>query len=178
MQINYTARKVNLHDNFKELVEKKLSKFKNIFSDNARAYVTVKLEKNRQTVEITIKDDAIILRAEYTCREMNEALDEAIDNLSRQIRKNKSRLSKKLRSKGLSEFMVSEPKAEEMDEDEFNIIRTKQFMLKPITVDEAILQMNMLNHSFFVFKNCDREDMINIVYKRKSGNYGLLEPEV
>lgn len=178
MQINYTARKVNLHDNFKNLVEKKLSKFKNIFSDNARAFVTVKLEKNRQTVEITIKDDAIILRAEDTCREMNEALDEAINNLSRQIRKNKSRLDKKLRSKGLSEFMVSEPMETDIDEEEFNVIRTKQFMLKPVTVDEAILQMNMLNHNFFVFKNCDNDDMINIVYKRKNGNYGLLEPEV
>ncbi len=176
MRIDYTAKKVNLHENFKELAEKKINRLSRMFSDDASARVTVKVEKNRQTVEITIKDNSMIFRSEQTCKEMNEALDEVIYSLSRQIRKNKTRLNKKLRSQALGEF-IAEKFDEQVAEESYDIVKTKQFFVKPLTVEEAILQMNMLAHNFFVFVNSEADDKLNVVYKRNDGKYGLLEPE-
>lgn len=177
MKIEYTARKVNLRDNFKEKVEKKLKKFSKMFSDDATAKVTVTVEKNRQTVEITIKDKSMFYRSESVCREMNEALDKAVSNLARQIRKNKTRLEKKLHSKALSDFVVSNDIEEYEDEEtEYSIVRTKEFSVSNMTQEEAILQMNMLDHSFFVFNNAITGRM-NVVYLRKDGGYGILEPK-
>ena len=161
MKITYTARKVNLRDNFKERVEKKLAKFKKIFSDDAEVNVVVTLEKNRQTVEITIRDNKMIYRAESTMPEMNDALDRVADILSR----------------SLDDFAAEAPEQETETEDEYQVVRKKQVFLKPITVDEAILEMNMVSHDFFMFINADTDEM-NVVYKRADGNYGLLEPAV
>lgn len=172
MKITYTARKVTLRDNFKERVEKKLAKFDKLFSDNASANVVVTLEKNRQTVEITIRDTNMVYRAESTMPEMNDALEKVIDMLMRQIRKNKTRLEKRIKSGKLEDLFVESETVE--PEDEYNIIRKKQVIVKPITVEEAILEMNMVNHNFFMFINADT-NAVNVVYKRADGNYGLLE---
>ena len=178
MKITYTARKVNLRDNFKERVEKKLAKFKKIFSDDAEVNVVVTLEKNRQTVEITIRDNKMIYRAESTMPEMNDALDRVADILSRQIRKNKTRLEKRIKTGGsLDDFAAEAPEQETETEDEYQVVRKKQVLMKPISVDEAILEMNMVSHDFFMFINADTDEM-NVVYKRADGNYGLLEPAV
>jgi putative sigma-54 modulation protein len=176
MDINYTARKVNLRDNFKEKAEKKLSKFSKMFNDGAKVFITVTVEKNYQTVEITIKDTSMIFRSESTCKEMNEALDKSIENLGRQIRKYKSRLDKKLHSEALSDFVLSETKEEEL-ESEFELVRTKRFPIGIFGVEEAILQMNLLGHNFFMFRNAET-DKISVVYVRKDKTYGLLESEV
>ncbi len=173
MKITYTARKVNLRDNFKERVEKKLKKFEKIFSEDATVNVVVTLNKNNQTVEITIKDNSMIYRAEKTQIEMNDALDKCIDVLGRQLRKNKAKLEKKLKSGSIDNLF--EVPLEEVEEDEFKILRTKQIPIKPITVDEAILQMNMVSHKFYMFTNVDTNE-INVVYRRDDGAYGLLEP--
>lgn len=172
MKITYTARKVTLRDNFKERVEKKLAKFDKLFSDDATANVVVTLEKNRQTVEITIRDTNMVYRAESTMPEMNDALEKVIDILMRQIRKNKTRLEKRIKSGKLEDLFVEAENIE--PEDEYNIIRKKQVVVKPITVEEAILEMNMVNHNFFMFINADTNE-VNVVYKRADGNYGLLE---
>lgn len=173
MKINYTARKVNLRDNFKERVEKKLSKFEKIFSDDAVVSVVVTMNKNNQTVEITIKDNSMVYRAEKTQLEMNDAVDKCIDVLGRQLRKNKAKLSKKLRAGSIDDLF--EPEQAETEEEEFKILRQKQIPLKPITVDEAILQMNMVSHKFYMFTNVETNE-INVVYRRDDGAYGLLEP--
>lgn len=173
MKITYTARKVNLKDNFKELCEKKLSKFNKIFSDDAEVSVVVTLYKNRQTVEVTVNDNGMVFRAEDVEDEMNDALDKVVDILGRQIRKNKTRLSKKMKT-GVDLLSIL-PDDQEDDDEEFKI-RYKSIPIKPISVEEAILQMNMLNHDFFVFINADTEET-NVVYKRKGDTYGLLEPE-
>ena len=175
MKITYTARKVNLRDNFKERVEKKLAKFKKIFSDEALAHVVVTLEKNRQTVEITIRDNKMIYRAESTMSEMNDALDRVVDILMRQIRKNKTRLEKRVKAGGI-EAITAElpPQIAEEPEEEYEVVRKKQILVKPISVDEAILEMNMINHDFFMFINAETDE-VNVVYKREGGNYGLLE---
>ena len=176
MKITYTARKVNLRDNFKERCEKKLAKFNKIFSEDAIANVVVTLEKNRQTVEITIRDNKMVYRAESTQPEMNDALDRVIDILMRQIRKNKTRLEKRIKSGGSLDLLTSElPQGTEEPEEDYQVVRKKQVLIKPISVDEAILEMNMINHDFFMFINAETDE-VNVVYKREGGHYGLLEP--
>lgn len=177
MKITYTARKVNLRDNFKERVEKKLLKFEKIFSEKAVVNVVVTLEKNRQTVEITIKDNSLVYRAESTMPEMNDAVDKVVDILMRQIRKNKTRLEKKIKSAGIDDFiaMNTENDEAEAEDEEYKIVRKKQVFVKPISVEEAIFEMNMVNHNFFMFINADTNE-VNVVYKRAKGDYGLLEP--
>lgn len=174
MTITYTARKVTLRDNFKERVEKKLAKFQKIFSDKAEAHVVVTVEKNRQTVEITIRDNKMIYRAESTMSEMNDALDRVVDILMRQIRKNKTRLEKRVKA-GSIDALTADMPAQEEPEEAYQVVRKKQVMLKPINVEEAILEMNMINHDFFMFINAETDEM-NVVYRRANGNYGVLEP--
>ena len=173
MKITYTARNVKLRDNFKERVEKKLKKFDKVFSDDAQAFVVVTVDKSSQTVEITIKDNAMVYRAEKTMPEMNDALDKCIDVLGRQLRKNKSRLEKRLRQGSLEELVA--PVEEEIEEEDYTVVRTKQIPVKPITVEEAILQMNMVDHKFYMFTNAETGE-VNVVYMRDDGKYGLLQP--
>ena len=174
MKIVYTARKVNLRDNFKERVEKKLKKLEKLFSEEAVVNVVVTLEKNRQTVEITIRDRGIVYRAESTMPEMNDALDRVMDILVRQIRKNKTRLEKRLKTGSINDIIAGIPE-EVAQEDEYRVVRTKQVIVKPLTVEEAILEMNLINHDFFMFINAETDE-VNVVYKREGGHYGLLEP--
>ena len=173
MKITYTARKVNLRDNFKDRVEKKLGKFNKIFSDDAQAFVVVTVDKSSQTVEITIKDNHMVYRAEKTMPEMNDALDKCVDVLGRQLRKNKAKLEKRLRNGSLEELVA--PVEEEIVEEDYTVVRTKQIPVKPITVEEAILQMNMVGHKFYMFTNADSGE-VNVVYARENGAYGLLQP--
>ena len=176
MKVTITGRKVSLRDSFKERIEKKLGKFSRIFDENAEAFVTVTLEKNRQTVEVTIRNGGMVFRAEETAFEMEDALDLVIDSLSRQFRKNKTRIGKKLHQPALAAF-VEEMGAKVEEETEFNVVRVKKVPVKPLNVEEAILQMNLLNHEFFMFIN-DETSAVNVVYRRKDGNYGLLEPDL
>ena len=173
MKITYTARKVNLRDNFKERVEKKLKKFEKVFSDDAQAFVVVTLDKNSQTVEITIKDNHMVYRVEKTMPEMNDALDKCVDALGRQLRKNKARLEKRLRSGSLEE-LVAPAEEVEVEEDDYTVVRSKTIPVKPISVEEAILQMNMVGHKFYMFTNAET-GAVNVVYVREDGAYGLLQ---
>lgn len=171
MNINIIGRKVVLRDNFKTLVEKKLSKFDRIFDEDAKVSVTVTLEKNHQVVEITIAQRGMVYRAEAVSHEMNEALDIAVSKLGKQIRKNKTKLlnSKKIKSIEYTDEYYEEP------EENTEIVKKKNFYVAVMTTDEAILQMNLIGHSFFMFRNGDNGD-INLVYKRNDGAYGLIEP--
>ena len=175
MKINITGRKVNLRDNFKQLAQKKLSRFDRIFGEDAEANVMVTVEKNRQTVEITIRQRGMIYRAENTQLEMNEALDHAISALGRQIRKNKAKLDKQIHSAALDQYVMEYYNSEEEPE-EYKVVRVKHFAVKPMHVEEAILQMNMLDHQFYMLRN-EKTGEINVVYARKDGGYGLLEPD-
>lgn len=172
MNITITGRKVNLRDSFKAKVEKKFAKLDRLFDSNADAHVTVTLEKNRQTVETTIKHDGIVFRAEETAFEMEEALDKVVDVLVRQIRKNKTRLEKRLRENAFDAFDPMTP----VEETDFKLVRAKRVPVKPIDLEEAILQLNMLGHEFFMFRN-EATGEVNVVYRRRDGGYGLLEPD-
>lgn len=175
MKITITGRKVNLRDHFKELVAKKLSRFDRIFDEDAEAKVVVTLAKNRQTVEITIRSRGMYYRAEATGSEMNDALDEVVAALASQIRRNKARLAKQIHSAALDEDIQEYP-ANGEEPEEYRILRTKRFPVKPMSVEEAVLQMNLLEHQFYMFRN-QEDNEINVVYRRKDGNYGLLSPD-
>lgn len=175
MKMTYTCKKVPLSDAIKEYAEKRIAKLECYFhGDETSAFVTFSVEKDhRCTAEITIRDGATLFRAQTQAPDgdMRSAVDSAVNRIERQILKNKTRLAKRLRSEGLAmqaadEFAIKE-------ETEFDIVRTKRFAVKPMSPEEAILQMNLLNHDFYVFRNSD-DDSISIVYTRKSGGYGLI----
>lgn len=170
MNISITGRKITIKNAFKERVEKKLSKLEKFFEDDAQAFVTVSVEKERQTVEITVKNKGMIYRAEETSKDMLISFDNAVDALVRQINKNKVRLVKRLKE-GAFEGEPDEP------ESDYSEVRMKRFAVKPMSIDEAILQMNMLDHEFFTFLN-EESNIISVVYKRRGGGYGVLEPSV
>jgi len=174
MNMTITGRKVTLKDSFKQRCEKKLAKIGKFFDDDAHANVTVTVEKSRQTVEITVKSKGMLFRAEQTAPDMLDSLEEACDAIVRQIRKNKTRLEKRGHSAMPEDYDFGDAQIEE--EAEFNVVRTKKFPMKELEIDEAILQMNMLGHQFYMFKNGTTGD-INVVYKRNQGDYGLIEPE-
>ena len=176
MKYNIVGRKVNLRDNFKERVYKKLGKFEKIYSEDAEANVKVTLEKNRQTVEVTIYDNGMTYRAESTAPEMNDALDAVVDILGGQIRKNKAKLSKKLRADSIEQYFAEESDTDVLPEESYTVVKTKNFVVQPLSVEEAILQMNMIGHEFFMFLN-SATNQLCVVYKRKDNTYGLLEPE-
>ena len=176
MKINIIARKVTLRDHFKDLVTKKLSKFDRIFDEDAEATVTVTVEKKFQTVEISIKQRGMIYRAESSELEMNDALDKVITALSAQMRKNKTKLQRAKKVQENIDFSDFDFIDEEISDEEDQVAKTKRFFVSVMTPQEAILQMNMLDHEFFLFRD-DASGDVNVVYKRKNGDYGLLIPE-
>ncbi len=176
MKYTYACKKVTLNNSIKSYTEKRISKLERYFrEDDATAAVTFSVEKNHLcTVEITIRDGGTLLRAQTQAPDgdMRSAVDAAVGYIERQILKNKTRLSKRLRSENFpapapdDEFEVAEEK-------EFEIVRTKRFSVKPMSPEEAILQMNLLNHDFFVFRSSE-DDSLCIVYQRRNGGYGLI----
>ena len=170
MNTAYVARKVTLSDSFKERAELKLKKLDKFF-DDVKAQVTVSTQKEQASVELTVWANGMIFRAEAQNTDKLDALDEAIENLIRRIRKNKTRLQKKVKASAFE--IPGEPVPEEAD---YDVIRTKEVALRPMSLDEAILQMNMLGHSFFVFLNGDSGD-VNVVYRRNVDGYGVIMPQ-
>lgn len=176
MKINITGRKCTPRDSFKEHAEKKLSKVARFFDDDAEAKVTATVEKSCQIVEVTVASRGMIFRAEESAPNMNEALDDCIDSIIRQIRRNKTRLEKRLRT-GNFDSIIAQAEAEVDEEEQYEVVRTKAVVLKPESVEEAILQMNLLGHVFYMFRNAETSE-INVVYKRNDGGYGVLVPEI
>ena len=171
MNITIIGRKCNPREDFRQRTEKRLSKVEKLFGEEANAKVTATVEKNCHIVEITVTKGGLIYRAEESADNMADALDECVDVLIRQIRKNKTRLDKKLHSAALDDFMIDVE-----EETDFDVIREKSVALKPQSVEEAILQMNLLGHQFYMFLNADT-DKINVVYKRNANGYGLISPD-
>lgn len=173
MNIMITGRKFNLKDSFRDYAEQKMKKIQRIFGDEADVKITVTVEKEWQTVETTVKKDGVLYRAECSADRMEDALDKTIDDLVRKLRKNKTRIEKKLRDVAPE---IPEPISEEGEEGEIKIVKSKHFPIKPMDAEEAVLQMNLIGHQFFMFRNMDSGE-INVVYRRKDGNFGLLAPE-
>lgn len=170
MNTAFIARKVTLSDSFKDKAEQRLRKLDRFF-DDPRAQVVVSAQKDTATVELTLWADGMIYRAEKQDTDKMDALDDAVDTLIRRIRKNKTKLQKKVKS---SAFEI--PEETYPEEDSFDVIRTKEVDLRPMTADEAILQMNLLGHSFFVYENAETGE-VNVVYRRSADGYGLIVPQ-
>ncbi len=176
MKFTFTCRKVSLNDSVKEYAEKKISKLERYFHEDAEAIVIFCVEKDhRCVVEVTIASGGTMFRSQEESRDgdIRSAIDAVAANIDRQIRKNKTRLSKRLRQEALVSVMPEE--FEILEEKEFDVVRTKRVTVKPMSTEEAILQMNLLGHDFFVYRN--ENNVISIVYRRKNGGYGLLETD-
>ena len=171
MKVTIAAKKLTISQAFTEYAEQKLNaKLDRFFPDEAEAKITLAERRELIILELTVKYNGIIYRAEQSAKDKNDALDVTIDRIIRQIRKQKTKVEKSLRS---GAFAGLEPEPEEK---EYEVIRYKTFALKPMTVDEAILQMNLLDHEFFMFKNAET-GLVNVVYRREEGNYSVLVPE-
>ena len=175
MNTKIIERKYQATDRMKEKMESKLFKFEKIFDSEADIQLVLTKEKEREICEITIFYKDTIFRVEETKRDMYEAFDECIENLKKQIRKYKTKLENKFKGKKYEDVLLEfDDFVDEDEESEFEVIKTKRISVKPMFVEEAILQMNLLNHEFFVFKNAETNE-IDIVYKRKDGKYGIIE---
>lgn len=173
MNITITARKTTIKDSFREKVEKKLKKFDRFFEDEAKVVVTVTNERERETVEITVRSAGMLYRAERTTGDRLDSLDEVCDVLFHQIVKNKNRLADRMRTDAFANLdaEVAEVEAEA----DYDIVKKKKFIVHPMSVEEAVLQMNLLGHSFFMFQNSETGEF-NTVYHRHDNTYGLIEP--
>lgn len=165
---------MNVYDEMKLLIEKKLSKFDKFFKNGGDATVTLSCKHNEKKIEITISAGGTLFRSEVRGESFRDALDDACANIERQIRKNKTRLAKRLRDGAFEPY--PEEIYDDLKDEEEEILRTKTFPSKPMSPEEAILQMNLLGHQFFVF-NDDHSHTTCVVYKRRDGGYGLLIPE-
>ena len=173
MKVTIIGRQMNVWEEMKATINEKLAKLDKYFGDDAEATVTLSSKSNLKSLEITITAYGTIFRSETDDDTFRNALDRSIYSIERQIRKNKTRLSKKLRSGAFDEGIFDT--GEDYEEDkEFNI-RTKSFYFKPMSPEEAIMQMNLLGHEFFVFRDAESEDVC-VAYKRRDGDYGLIVP--
>ena len=173
MNITIVGRKCTPRENFKERAEEKLRKVEKFFGPDATAKITATVEKNQKICEITLTKKSMIFRAQERSDDLEDALDMCVDSLVRQIRKNKTRIEKKLRDVSFDDILASMDADEEED---LEVVRTKTVVLKPETVEEAILQMNLIGHMFYMFRNAET-DNVCVVYRRNDGGYGLIEPD-
>lgn len=174
MKLNFTGKNVDVTEALKDVTTKKLGKLDKFFQNDVEGNVTYSVERNWKVIEITINLPGTILRAEESSDDMYTSIDKSVDILERQIRKYKTKLQRRYQNGKTIRFENVMPLKEE--DDKPKIVKTKKFGMKPMNIEEAILQMELLRHNFFVFMNADSED-VNVIYKRKDGNYGLIEPE-
>ena len=174
MKYIISGRGTNVTDGLRSAVEEKLGKLEHYFTPDTEVHVTLKVEKDRQKVEVTVPVKGHIIRAEQVSDDMYVSIDLIEDIIERQLRRYKTKIvdSKQSVSNFTSEFMQED----EYDDEDVKVIRTKRFAVKPMDPEEACVQMELLNHSFYVFRNAETDE-VNVVYKRKGGDYGLIEPE-
>ncbi len=174
MKVTIVGRQMNVWEEMKATIETKLSKLDKYFSDECTATATLSTRRNQKCLEITIVCSGTIFRSEVQDETFRNALDRAMNAIERQIRKNKTRLAKKLRSGAFDQGIYDT--GEDIEEEPEFTIRRKSFVLKPMSVEEAIMQMNLLDHEFFVFKE-DPTEKVCVVYKRHDKTYGLIMGE-
>lgn len=179
MIITISGKNIEVSDYLEELINKKVNKLDNYFPEDTQAHVTLSVERNRHIVEVTIPYAGGIIRGEETSGDMYASVDNVLSKLEKQIVRHRTKLEKSLRA---GAFRAPEPvyadafTQDDLDEEAAKVVKVKRFDIKPMTVDEAMLQLEMLGHSFYMFTNGDT-NQINVIYKRKDGNYGLIEPE-
>ncbi len=174
MKLVITNRKFETSDKMRAIIERKISKLDKFFPSEVVANVTLSTRRTLARIEITIFYKGTIFRAEEENEDAVTALYEAVELLERQIRKNKTKLAKRLRENAFEEFM-SDGSLDDFEEDAINITKVKNFTLTEMSPEDAVLQMNLLGHSFYMFKNIGSGE-INLVYSREGGEYGLIVP--
>ena len=175
MRINITGRNIELTDGIKTAVEEKLSKLEKYFAPDAQANVTLSVEKERQKIEVTIPMKGHVVRSEQVSNDMYVSIDLVVDVIERQLKKYRTKLVTKQQEPG--EFFTEEFVSRDVDDDEeIKIVRSKRFGIKPMYPEDACVQMELLGHDFFVFRNAETDE-VNVVYKRRGNTYGLIEPE-
>ena len=176
MKVTVIGRQMTVSDDLKERVEKKLAKFDKFFPDGAEAHAAFSKIRESERLEITISYKGTLFRSEEKDKTFENALDKCVQNIERQIRKNKTRLEKRMKEGSLGDLEpVGDVEDMPAEEDE-SVIRIKAFDLKPMSPDEAILQMDLLDHSFFVFNDAETNQTC-VVYRRNDGGYGLIVPK-
>ena len=176
MKFNFLEKKLQIDPEVKNYAEKKIGKLDKFFRQESDATVAFSAERGRCRVEVTLKNNGMFYRASELTNDMHASIDPACALIERQIRKNKTRLEKKLREGAFEREIKPDyiPAETDEGEEDLTIVRTKRFSLKPMTPEEAVLQMNLLEHEFFAFLNMDDGDSFSVVYKRKNGGYGLI----
>lgn len=177
MKFVFTDKKVDLPNSLHQYAEKKVGKLDRFFKEDTTAAITFSLEKDRNKVEITVRSNGTIFRVSESTSDMHASIDAAVTTMERQIRKNKTRLEKRLRTGAYERSLDVETSSfapDEPEEGEYRLVRSKRFAIKPMTQDEAILQMNLLGHNFFAFKDEDVGGAFAVVYRRNDGDYGLI----
>lgn len=178
MKFTFTEKKMGSSEELRAYAERKIGKLDRLFKNDSMAYVTFSVERGRFLAEITIENNGLFYRASELTSDMYASVDSGVAAIERQIRKNKTRLEKRLREGALEREIVPAYVPAEEDEDaEFEIVRNKKFSIKPMSPEEAILQMNLLEHEFFVFRNDEAEGAVSVVYRRKKGGYGLISDD-
>ena len=176
MKFTFSEKRMDSSEDLRNYAMRKIGKLDRFFKTEADAIVTFSLERGRFLAEITIHNNGLYYRASELTNDMYASVDSGVAAIERQIRRNKTRLAKRLREGALERDAVPAyvPMEDDADNEEFKIVRSKRFSIKPMSAEEAILQMNLLGHEFFVFRNMDAEDSFAVVYKRKEGGYGLI----
>ncbi|SHK05587.1 SSU ribosomal protein S30P /sigma 54 modulation protein [Anaerobranca californiensis DSM 14826] len=177
MKIITRGKNIPVTEGLKQHVEKRIGKLEKYFDENTEAQVTLSVTKDSHIVEVTVLlNGGLLLRAEEESQDMYASIDMVIEKLERQTRKYKTRVNRKARQESIKDIIGDSAVKVEEDIDEPKVVRVKKFNMKPMVVEEAILQMDLLGHDFFVFVNGETDD-INVVYRRKNGDYGLIEPQ-
>lgn len=173
MNLKIVARKVQVNQEFTDYANNRLRRLDRFFGNEADALITISAIRDIITLELTVKYNSLIFRAEQSAPDKHDALDAVVDKIIRQIRKNKTRLEKRLRE---GAFVGTKSHEEEAipDLSHYNVIKRKSFVMRPMTVEEAILQMNMLGHEFFMFEDAE-SGQTSVVYRRADGDYAILE---
>ena len=174
MKFQYSEKKVKLPSNVHAYAEKKVMKLARYFEEDAEALVVFSVEKNRNNVELTVHGAGTWFRARESTSDMFASIDAAVGTIEGQIRKNKTRLARRLRQDAFTRAVEETSFAEEQ-EDELQIVRVKQFHMKPMRREEAVLQMNLLEHNFFAFRDEDNGGCFAVVYRRNDGGYGIID---
>ena len=175
MKFQYSEKKVKLPENVHAYAEKKVMKLARYFEDDAEALIVFSVEKNRNNVELTVHGAGTWFRAKESTSDMFASIDSSIVTIEGQIRKNKTRLARRLRQDAFVRSAEETSFAEEPEQGDLTITRFKSFYMKPMRREEAVLQMNLLNHSFFAFRDEDNGGSFAVVYRRDDGGYGLID---
>ena len=175
MKFQFSEKKVKLPANVHAYAEKKVMKLARYFEEDSHALVVFSVEKNRNNVELTVRGAGTWFRAHESTSDMFASIDAAVGTIEGQIRKNKTRLARRLRQDAFSRTVEETSFAAEEPEEALELVRIKQFRFAPMTREEAVLQMNLLDHNFFAFRDEDNGGAFAVVYRRNNGGYGLIE---